>query len=72
MWKHIEVAAASVKIGASLGRGGYAEVFEGRAFNGAACAVKVYSNMASAKQLKGAMREIKLGGGSISTSDCAL
>ena len=62
MWKHIEVGAENVKIGALCGRGSYAEVYEGRAFGGVACAVKVYLNTASAKQLKGAMREIKLGG----------
>ena len=68
MWKHIEVDAASVKIGALRGRGSYAEVFECRALNQAACAVKVYSNTASAKQLKLAMREIKLGGRSLFVS----
>ena len=62
MWQHIEVGAENVKIGALCGRGSYAEVYECRAFGGVACAVKVYLNTASAKQLKGAMREIKLGG----------
>ena len=60
MWKYLEVRSQDVKRGKLLGKGSYAEVYQGRALGGD-CAIKLYRSTASAKQLDDAKREIALG-----------
>ena len=61
LWQYIMVDAKDVKRGKLLGRGAYAEVYEGRALGGIECAIKLYRSTALEKQRKEAMREIRLG-----------
>ena len=60
LWKYLEVGSQDVKRGKLLGKGSYAEVYQGRALGGD-CAIKLYRSTASAKQLDDAKREIALG-----------
>ena len=60
LWQYIVVNANSVQRGALLGRGAYAEVYNGHAL-GTECAIKLYRSTASMEQRKEAMREIRLG-----------
>ena len=59
LWKQMEMNPRSIKRGALLGQGAYAEVYKGQASD-VECAIKVYRKTASAKHLEEARREIKL------------
>ena len=59
LWNFMMIDTSIVERGKRLGQGAYAEVYEGRV-RGLKCAIKLYRSTASEKQLKEAMREIRL------------
>ena len=59
LWNFMVIDSSIVERGKRLGQGAYAEVYEGRVRH-LKCAIKLYRSTASQKQLKEAMREIRL------------